>query len=325
MFPNGVRSRAPGQIQEHPRPVPSAFPRALPPELSAVAIIPCNPFHDVAQSLPALANRETSRKSRAIVRYLDAQEFAFEYRPHTDCSHTFQGRNSVLDRVLDQRLDGHGGNWNPGGGTVHAKLHAQTFAESSLLHSQIRGHEFDLFVEANPLVLGPSQRIPEYVCQLLDGFVRQPRLFFDQAGDCVERIEEEVWIHLRAQRFQFGTARQPPELLLALAKANVFKHHSERAREGMQKTSVVAQEGHAVGARLDSQGAGSGTLAEGSDQFDGVSARKSARVTRVTRIEPESSRSLKNILNAGGGPRAEIVFGGRDLHVPDEPLLGVRV
>ena len=121
----------------------------------------------------------------------------------------------MLDGVLDERLNAHGGNGTAAAAGIDVEGDVQAFAEAGLLHAQVGGGEFDFLAERHPLVLGFPQRIAEHLRQLLDGFVGQLRLILNQAGDGVQRVEQEVRIDLGAQGFQLGAAGQPAELLFA--------------------------------------------------------------------------------------------------------------
>ena len=85
-------------------------------------------------------------------------------------------------------------------------------AEPGALDLEVGADELELVVEQRPLALGAAQRVAEYVRELLDRAVGDGRILVDQAGNRVERVEQEVRVDLCPQRLQLRAARVERQL-----------------------------------------------------------------------------------------------------------------
>ena len=99
---------------------------------------------------------------------------------------------------------------------IHVPRDHQASAEARLLDVEIGAHERQLGAERRPLVLGLPQRVAEHLGELLHGAIGQIRIAMNEAGNRVERVEQEVRVDLRAQRLQARPTGEQLERLRAL-------------------------------------------------------------------------------------------------------------
>ena len=112
----------------------------------------------------------------------------------------------MLHRILHERLDDH--RRHPGATDVVGQVHVygQPRAEARALDVKVGAHELDFIVEQRPFAFGAPQGVAEHVGQLLDRAVRDDWILVDEAGDGVERVEEEMRVDLRAKSPQLRSA-----------------------------------------------------------------------------------------------------------------------
>ena len=122
-------------------------------------------------------------------------------------------------------------------------------AEAGLLDVEVGLRKRELLIERRPFLLRSPQRVAKHLRQLLDGGVGSRRVGVNQRRDGVQRVEEEVRIDLRAQRFELGAARLQAQflrdLILFLPPAlqpHVLEHEPEHAGERAQQREVLAEQ-----------------------------------------------------------------------------------
>jgi hypothetical protein len=127
-------------------------------------------------------------------------------------------------------------------------------------------------------------------------------LFVDQPCDRVERVEQEVRVHLRAQSAELRPAGAQRQLLrntlllsLRIGQADVLEHHSEHFGEHVEKGDVLAEEPRLVqpGLEADVQhGAGyGGNRHDQSRSLSRLATPQRRSLTRCCRVPASIARN----------------------------------
>src|SRR5882672_1228377 len=84
---------------------------------------------------------------------------------------------------------------------VYVEFGPQAIGESRLLYGDVLPDEFELFSEGDFIHAMAAQRRPQYFAQLFDdAHGGLTVVVTHEHGNRVERVEEEVRVHLRLQR-----------------------------------------------------------------------------------------------------------------------------
>src|SRR5206468_2677653 len=116
-------------------------------------------------------------------------------RPHL-------GRDPVLDRVLDQRLDGERGNTDLFAARLDLPVHAQTRTQSKLLHLQVALDLGDLVTETERRCPAGLQNVTHELAQPDRRRFGFGRRLGAECGDGGERVEQEVRMDPRTKSIE---------------------------------------------------------------------------------------------------------------------------
>ena len=122
------------------------------------------------------------------------------------------GRQAVLDRVLDERLQQHARDHDVEGVGVDRFLDLQLGAEAHRLDVQVLVDRLELLPQRHEVLLA-AQQAAEQPRELHDQHPRRLRLRPDQRRDRGQRVEEEVRVDLAGERLD---ARRHQEFFLLL-------------------------------------------------------------------------------------------------------------
>ena len=178
---------------------------------------------------------------------------------------------AVLDRVLDERLDEE--RRQPDGERVGSGVdgHGELRPEARLFEVEVAAHVPQLLLERDELA-GAREAAAEVVREREHEVARALGLRADEGGDRVERVEDEVRLHLRLQRGRRG-GRQLGQLEL----------RRELRAESLEQLDRALVERRAVGREGD-DGAGRAVAQE--EGHDGRRAER-ARGVRALGAQPE--------------------------------------
>ncbi len=142
------------------------------------------------------------RQADAVV--LDLDDRASESAPGADddASAFEAGADSMLDRVLHQGLDDHGGDVGCERFVVDLLLHQELAAsEADRLDVEVRVDELQLLLERDEMVL-LLQELSQDARELADEHPRHFGIGPRRGGDGVEGVEEKVGIDLTRERLE---------------------------------------------------------------------------------------------------------------------------
>ena len=163
-------------------------------------------------------------KAGPVVIDADRQRSVRARRRDADCSTLHSARNAVFDRVLDHGLQNQAGNLRGKKflGNVDAEL--KTLGKTHLLNVQILLGELQFLAERHLLSVGILHHSPQEVTQPDDhAHGRVVSFFAHQAGNGVERVEQEMRLDLPAQRAELGLRELLAETRrLGLLKGQLF-------------------------------------------------------------------------------------------------------
>ena len=145
---------------------------------------------------------------------------------------SLSGGDAVLDRVLDQGLQQHGGNARGARRGRDLALDAQAFGEPQRLERQVVVHHLELAFERDEILVSRRQRVAQRARELGHGIPRARGLIGDQRAQSVQRIEQEVRIELRLQQPQLRGLQRFAELCLAQLGVVAAALHGEGQVDG---------------------------------------------------------------------------------------------
>jgi hypothetical protein len=128
------------------------------------------------------------------------------------------------------------------------------------------------------------QRVTEAFGEPLGHALRLFRVRADELGDRVQRVEQEVWIHLRAQRLELRFGQQALQSLLAQVERALFCFEVQGVEAVFQMFADGIEE-------RELRGRGSAGLVAGGDFDAVVSPVRAADVHRRERRERRRSAS----------------------------------
>ena len=162
-------------------------------------------------------------------------------------------RQSVLDRVLHQRLQQHAGDHDVERRSFEFLHHAQLVAtEADDFNVEIVVDEFHFFTQRHKSIAAVEQAA-QNVGQLDDQFTGRIGIEAHQRGDRIQRIKEEVRIDLVLQRLHAGVQQQPLLLFQLDLNANAVPDFEFRPDDSDR--SGVDQKLHPPGRALQAESA----------------------------------------------------------------------
>ena len=142
------------------------------------------------------------RQPDAVVLDVEFEHGAIDAGPHGDLARCGPGTNAVLDGIFDERLQQKVGDERVQRLRLDVEYHCQTVAEARLFDLQILGEEVELLLERHFLHADALQRHAQQIAEPRDHGVRGIDVAMHQRRDGVERVEQEVRLHLPLQGVQ---------------------------------------------------------------------------------------------------------------------------
>src|SRR5690606_454661 len=165
---------------------------------------------------------EQIRDAHATIRDTHQYHFAVQTAAQANGAAAAPGSKSVLHRVLDQSLNGEGGDGVQPAIRVYLLFDDQRAAETRLFYAQIVTHQLELVLEWDKFSAARLKNVPEDAGQVFDDLLGLFRMLLDERDDRIERVEEKMRIDLCPQRHQLR--------LCALAYEHAFSLHEAQAR-----------------------------------------------------------------------------------------------
>src|SRR5262249_35490121 len=148
---------------------------------------------------------------------LDLQEQSITLAAHPDVHSARSAlcRDTVVDRVFDERLKREGRYFCAGEVLRDVEHGDQPISKAQPFELEVALHRFELDRERDLRRARSVERVTKERGQTLDGALGLHRVFGDQCGDGVERVEQEMRIRARLERFEARDEELTLRLLLA--------------------------------------------------------------------------------------------------------------
>jgi hypothetical protein len=122
---------------------------------------------------------------------------------------------------------------------ISVNLSGETVAETLLLDSDVEVEEFKLAREWDFVLPHLVERNAEKLTEAEENIFCCPRVFLNECDGSLKGVEEEVWLDLHAQSFEFRGGEASLKLCLGdLAQANLIL----QAKEGCKRDDDAVTE-----------------------------------------------------------------------------------
>src|SRR5688500_9803567 len=139
------------------------------------------------------------RQSDAVVLNVELEQGAASAGAHGNLARCRPGTNAVLDGVFDEWLQQKVGDQRMQRIGLDVEYHRQTIAEARLFDLQVLREEIELLLQRHFLHADALQRHAQQIAQARDHRIGGFDVAMHQRRDRVERVEEEVRLHLPLQ------------------------------------------------------------------------------------------------------------------------------